>query len=70
MQSMEGIAADLPWTDIVISCESAIALVVATAVDMAGRPDRLEFATELVETMTEGAHRRVTALILGVPYKG
>jgi hypothetical protein len=64
----EGVAAGLDWQNIAIACESAITIVIAAAVDMAGRPDHLEFATELVETMTEHAHKRVTALILGVPY--
>jgi hypothetical protein len=66
----EGVAAGLGWTDIAISCESAIAIVVAAAIEMDGRPDHLEYATELVDTMTEHAHKRVTALILGVPYEG
>jgi hypothetical protein len=30
----------------------------------------LQFATELVETMTERAHMRLTALVLDVPYEG
>jgi hypothetical protein len=67
----EGIAADLPCADIAISCESAIAIVAAAAAEMSGRPDHLQFATELVETMTtEWAHKHVTALVLDVPYKG
>jgi hypothetical protein len=63
----EGAAAGLSWSDIAISCETAVSIVVATAVEMAGKPDRIQFATELVEMITERAHKRVTALILRVP---
>lgn len=66
----EGAAAGLAWSDIAISCETAVAIAVAACVEMAGRPDHAQFATELVETITERAHQRVTALILGVPYEG
>jgi hypothetical protein len=63
----EGAAAGLSWIDIAISCETAVSIVVATAVEMAGKPDRDRFATELVQMITERARTRVTALILRVP---
>lgn len=66
----EGAAAGLAWADIAISCETAVAIAVAACVEMAGKPDHAQFASELVETITERAHQRVTALILGVPYAG
>ena len=60
----EGVAAGLDWTDIALLCESAIAIVVAAAAEMADRPNHLQFGTELIDTMTERAHERVAGLIL------
>lgn len=66
----EGVAAGLSWESIAVSCETAISIVVAACVEMAGNPDRVQFAGELIETMTERAHQRVTCLIRGSPYEG
>lgn len=66
----EGQAAGLSWTDIAVSCETAVAIVVAAAAQMGGDPDNGRFAQEMVETITERAHGRVQALIRGVPYAG
>lgn len=67
----DGEAAGLDWTDIVISCETVIAIVVAAVVEIsASGADPHRLATELIDTMTERAHGRVAALLLGVPYDG
>jgi hypothetical protein len=66
----DGTAAGLGWPDITMACETTIAMVVASVVEMEDRPDKMRFATELVDLMTERAHRRVTALMQGVPDTG
>ena len=63
--------AGLDWKEIAIACESAVAIVIATVVEMgAGRADPVQFATELVDTLTERAQQRVVALVRGVPFNG
>lgn len=66
----EGVAAGMSWTDIVISCETAIAVVIAASAELSGTPDRQRFASDMIDTMTERANNRVVALFLGVPYEG
>jgi hypothetical protein len=31
--------------------------------------DQIALATEMMNSLTEGAHKRVTSLIMGVPYE-
>lgn len=59
--------AGLNWRDVAIGGESVVAIVVAACAQMCGEPDHARFAQEMVETITERAHGRVQALILGVP---
>lgn len=51
------------WEDIALSCESTIAIVVATVAVMAGSQSPERFAQEIIETMTERAHSRVLEYI-------
>jgi hypothetical protein len=66
----EGIDAGLSWTDIIISCESAVAIVVCATAELSGTPNRVQWVTEMVNIMTERAHGRAIAMIEGVPYEG
>ena len=66
----EGDAAGLAWTDIAVSCETAVSIVVVAAAKMTGSPNPEAFAQEMIETITERAHSRVQALLRGVPYAG
>ena len=50
--------AGLLWSDIAISCETVIAIVVSAVVRMEPSADPKRFATELVDTITERAHSR------------
>lgn len=64
----DGVAGDLSWTDIAISCETVVAAVVMACAEMSGASSDTRFATEVIDTITERAHQRVTATILGGLY--
>ena len=66
----DGEAANLPWFGLAISCETTIAIVVLAIVRLSGDQQPERFAAELIDTMTEHAHRRVLAMLRGVPYDG
>jgi hypothetical protein len=66
----EGEAAGLAWSEIAISCETAVAIVVSAAAQMAGNGDPHRFAQEMIDLITERAHGRVQTLLRGQPYAG
>jgi curli biogenesis system outer membrane secretion channel CsgG len=55
--------AGLSWQELCISCESAIAIVVATAVTMSGSDMPERMAAELIDSMTEAAQNRVVTAL-------
>ena len=55
---VEASEAGLSWSDIAISCETVIAIVVASVVRMQRPSNPGRLATELVDTITERAHSR------------
>lgn len=62
-------ALDMPWKDMAIACETVLAIVVSCCAEMSDFPDKERFSTEIIEAMTEQAHKRVIALLRGVPYE-
>lgn len=67
---VQGTEAGLSWADIVISCETAVAIIVSACAELSGSPDPQRFATEIIDVMAERAHGRITAMLRGIPYEG
>ncbi len=49
--------------------ETALTIEIAAVVKMSGTPDELALATELMDSVTEHAHARVSCYLRGVPYE-
>lgn len=59
----EGIAAGLSWTDIVISCETVVVIVVASAMELEGMPANPMMATRIIDLMCRRAQDRVVTYL-------
>ena len=59
----KGIEAGLSWSEICVSIESTIAIVVTACAQMSGMRDKVAFATEVINSMTENAHLRAVAVL-------
>jgi predicted DsbA family dithiol-disulfide isomerase len=55
--------AGLDYPAIALACETVVAVVVASAAEQSGTPDRARFAQEIIEAITERAHQRVQAYL-------
>lgn len=66
----DSLAAGLDWKDMLVSCETTLAGVAVVCAELSGVPDRVAFVTEVIDTMTEQAHKRAVAGLCGVPFVG
>lgn len=65
------VAADLKWSDSLITVETTIAIVIGYVVmSEGGPPDKVRYADALIDTLARRAKDRVAAIIQGVPYAG